>query len=147
VHSYNYYLSSAIYVVTAVELKTPWPESASELYRPSDSRLQAKLVPTFTDRGCHMVSVTDPYGRILGFLDWNRYFFFQVAQLNCSRPTGSQKICCISSTVSKNFHDIVPFIKFIITQLSDKFLLYEIWWFTVFTKTLILDHIPGQFHL
>jgi CBS-domain-containing membrane protein len=48
---------------------TPWPESASELYRPSDSRLLAKLVPTFADRRCHVVSVTDPYGRILGFLD------------------------------------------------------------------------------
>jgi CBS-domain-containing membrane protein len=28
-----------------------------------------KLMPTFADRGCHVVSVTDPYGRILGFLD------------------------------------------------------------------------------
>jgi hypothetical protein len=27
--------------------KTPWPQSASELYRPSDRRLSAKLVPTF----------------------------------------------------------------------------------------------------
>jgi hypothetical protein len=26
------------------------PESASELYRPSDRRLSAKLVPTFADR-------------------------------------------------------------------------------------------------
>jgi hypothetical protein len=26
-------------------------------------------VPTFADRGCDVVSVTDPYGRILGFLD------------------------------------------------------------------------------
>jgi hypothetical protein len=24
--------------------------------------------------GCHMVSVTDPYGRILGFRDRSRYF-------------------------------------------------------------------------
>jgi hypothetical protein len=30
--------------------KNPWPESASELYRPSDRRLSAKLVPTFPDR-------------------------------------------------------------------------------------------------
>jgi hypothetical protein len=30
--------------------------------------LSAKLVPT-SDRECHVVSVTDPYGRILGFLD------------------------------------------------------------------------------
>jgi hypothetical protein len=27
--------------------KTPWPQSASELYRPSDRRLSAKSVPTF----------------------------------------------------------------------------------------------------
>jgi hypothetical protein len=31
-------------------------------------------LPTFADRGCHVVSVTDPYGRILGFLDRSRYF-------------------------------------------------------------------------
>jgi hypothetical protein len=49
--------------------KNPWPESASELYRPSDRRLSPKLLPNFADRGCHVVSVTDPYGRILGFLD------------------------------------------------------------------------------
>jgi hypothetical protein len=28
-------------------LKTPWPESESELYRQSDRHLLAKLVPTF----------------------------------------------------------------------------------------------------
>jgi hypothetical protein len=49
--------------------KIPWPESASELYRPSDNRLSAKLVPTFTHRRYYVVSVTDSYGRILGFLD------------------------------------------------------------------------------
>jgi hypothetical protein len=27
-----------------------WPESASELYRPNDHRLSAKLVPTFVER-------------------------------------------------------------------------------------------------
>jgi hypothetical protein len=32
-------------------------------------RLSAKLVPTFPDRGCHVVSMTDPYIHILGFLD------------------------------------------------------------------------------
>jgi hypothetical protein len=31
--------------------QTPWPQSASELYRPSDRRLSAKLVPTCADRG------------------------------------------------------------------------------------------------
>jgi hypothetical protein len=39
----------------------------SELYRPSDCRLSAKLVPTFADRRGRMVSVTDPYGRIPSF--------------------------------------------------------------------------------
>jgi hypothetical protein len=32
-------------------------------------RLLAKLVPTFVDRGCCVVSTTNPYARILGFLD------------------------------------------------------------------------------
>jgi hypothetical protein len=59
--------------------KTPWSESASELYGPRDRRLLAKLVPTFVDRGRHVVSVTDSYGHILVFLDRSRYFFFQVA--------------------------------------------------------------------
>jgi hypothetical protein len=45
--------------------KPPWPESASELYRPSDSRLSAKLVPTFAVRGSHVISMKDRYGRIL----------------------------------------------------------------------------------
>jgi hypothetical protein len=53
---------------TKTKRKTPWLESASELYRPSDQRLLAKLVTTFADGGCHMVSVTDPYGLILAFL-------------------------------------------------------------------------------
>jgi hypothetical protein len=58
---------------------------ASELYRPSNRRLSAKWLPTFADRGCHVVSVTDPYGRILAFLDRNRYFFYQVAPQLYSR--------------------------------------------------------------
>jgi hypothetical protein len=34
-----------------------------ELDRPSESRLSAKLVPTFADRGCRMVSATDSHSR------------------------------------------------------------------------------------
>jgi hypothetical protein len=34
---------------------TPLPESANELYGPSDRRFSAKLMPTFSDRGCHVV--------------------------------------------------------------------------------------------
>jgi hypothetical protein len=37
--------------------------SARELYRPSDHRLSAKLVPTLADRGCRVVSATNPHGR------------------------------------------------------------------------------------
>jgi hypothetical protein len=87
---------------------TPWPESARKLYRPSDRRLSAKLVPTFADSGSHVISVTDPYSRILGFLDWSRYFFFQVApqytetyqnkithtSLNLPKRRGDINTCC-----------------------------------------------------
>jgi hypothetical protein len=65
--------------------QTPWPYSASELYRPIDRRLSAKLVPTFAGRGCRVVSATDSHGRILGFLDRNYFYFFQVAQQLYSR--------------------------------------------------------------
>jgi hypothetical protein len=61
--------------VASVYQVVPWPESASELYRPSNHRLSAKLMPTFADIECEVVSITAPYGRILGFLDWSRYFF------------------------------------------------------------------------
>jgi hypothetical protein len=47
---------------------SPWSESASELYRPNDRRLSAKLVPTFLPIGaCRVVSAADPYGRNIGF--------------------------------------------------------------------------------
>jgi hypothetical protein len=65
--------------------QTPWPESTSQLYRSRERCLLLKLVPTFADRGCHVVSVMDPYGRILDFLDRSRYFFFQVAPQLYSR--------------------------------------------------------------
>jgi hypothetical protein len=44
-------------------------ESASELYRPTYRRFEAKLVPNFADVGCCVVCAADSYGRILGFLD------------------------------------------------------------------------------
>jgi hypothetical protein len=59
--------------------KTPLPESASELYRPSDRLLLAKFVPTFADR---VVSCSQrrgsPTAVISNFLDRSRYFLFQV---------------------------------------------------------------------
>jgi hypothetical protein len=84
--------SVVVFAVASIK-KTPWAESASELYRPSDRRLSAKLVPTFADRGCHVVSVTNPYGRILGFLDRRRYFFFQVPDPLLWKSGSSHSVC------------------------------------------------------
>jgi hypothetical protein len=42
-------------------------DRATAACRRSDCRL-------FADRGCHVVSVTDPYGRVLDFLYRSRYF-------------------------------------------------------------------------
>jgi hypothetical protein len=60
---------------------SPWAnctDRATAACRRNDCQL-------FVDRGCHVVSVTDPYGRILGSLDRSRYFFFQVASQLYSR--------------------------------------------------------------
>jgi hypothetical protein len=40
-----------------------------------DRRLSAKLMPTFADRGCHVVGVTDLYGRIRGSLGEESIYF------------------------------------------------------------------------
>jgi hypothetical protein len=69
-------------VIKNKKKKTPWSESASELYRPSDRRLSAKCLPTFADRGCHVVSVTDPYSR---FSRQEQLLFYQVAPQLYSR--------------------------------------------------------------
>jgi hypothetical protein len=50
-----------------LSLRANYTDRAAAACRRSDCQLSA-------DRGCHMVSVTDPYGRILGFLDRSRYF-------------------------------------------------------------------------
>jgi hypothetical protein len=55
------------------------------IFRPSDRRFSAKLVLTLADGGCRLIGATDPYGRILGFLDRSRYCFFQVAPKLYSR--------------------------------------------------------------
>jgi hypothetical protein len=47
--------------------------------------MSAKLVLTFADRGCCVVSSKDTHGRILGFLDRSRYYFFHVAPQLYSR--------------------------------------------------------------
>jgi hypothetical protein len=41
--------------------------------------LAGEVVSTSADTGCRVVSVTDPYDRILGFLDRSCYCFSQIA--------------------------------------------------------------------
>jgi hypothetical protein len=36
--------------------------------------LVGEVIANFLRRGCHVVSATDPYGRIIGFLERSRYF-------------------------------------------------------------------------
>jgi hypothetical protein len=74
---------------------TPWSEFESELYRPSHRRLSAKRLPTFADKGCYVVSVADPFGRILGFLDRSRYFEREregKMKMEYSKPEYSQSL-------------------------------------------------------
>jgi hypothetical protein len=73
----------AVCCVYDTNKRTPWLESASELQRPRDCHLSAKLVPTFDDRRCHVVSVTDPCGCILGFL--KRVVFTAFTNLSSAR--------------------------------------------------------------
>jgi hypothetical protein len=47
--------------------------------------LVGEVIANFGDRGCHVVSVTDPYGRILCFLVKSLYVFYQVAPQLYSR--------------------------------------------------------------
>jgi hypothetical protein len=83
---YYYYYYYYYYSHTQIRGLNPqanYTDRATE--RPSDRRLSAKLVPIFADRGCHVVSVTNPYGRILVFLDRSSCYFFQVAPQSYSR--------------------------------------------------------------
>jgi hypothetical protein len=51
------------YLLSKENKQTPWLQPASELYRASDRHLLAKLVPTLAERGCRVVSATNPHGR------------------------------------------------------------------------------------
>jgi hypothetical protein len=74
---------------TGKNKKKTWsPKSASELYRPSDCRLSAKLVVKIADREVSRSQHGRSYARFLGFLDRNRYFIFQVALQLQSRRWG-----------------------------------------------------------
>jgi hypothetical protein len=81
--------------------QTPQPESANDLYLPSDRLLSAKLVSTFADRevsrGQHNDSLW-PYSRLsrleqLFFLSSNSSIVLTRLSGPRSRPTTSQKIC------------------------------------------------------
>jgi hypothetical protein len=56
-------------IIIIIIIKLRGFESASELYRSSDRRRSAKLVPTLADRGCHVVSTMSPSDRNFDFLD------------------------------------------------------------------------------
>jgi hypothetical protein len=80
---------------------TLWPESASELYRLSNRHLSAKLVPTFVARGCHVVSMTDPYGCILCFLD-SLYFPRQLQKIVTQSRAAADSCFITNDTVHMN---------------------------------------------
>jgi hypothetical protein len=58
-HTVSQSRNTRIRTITAVETS----KRIYTLYRPSDRRLSAKVVPTFADRMCCVVSATDPHGR------------------------------------------------------------------------------------
>jgi hypothetical protein len=66
--------------------QTQWPESASELYRPRDRRLSAKLVPTFFRiEGATWSERQIPTAVLSVFLNGAANFFFHVAPQLYSR--------------------------------------------------------------
>jgi hypothetical protein len=67
-----------IYFIIKLKTSVAW---VRELTIPTElpSLVGEASAKFFADRGCHVVRATDPYCRILGFLDRSRYFFLQVA--------------------------------------------------------------------
>jgi hypothetical protein len=59
---------------------------------PGDKALPARKAGNLTSicepmriEGCRIVIAADPHSRILDFIDWSRYYFFQVASQFYSR--------------------------------------------------------------
>jgi hypothetical protein len=80
---------------------SPWPQSASELYRQSGRHRSAKVVVlTLASRGVHVVSATGPHGRKALFsrpeplLIYSSSSSVDLTRLSGprSRPTTTQKI-------------------------------------------------------
>jgi hypothetical protein len=67
-------MGNIIYIKKASVTLVRWRTIPTE--RPP---LVGKVVPTSADRGCCVVSATEPPVVSLGFLDRSRYYFFQVA--------------------------------------------------------------------
>jgi hypothetical protein len=82
IHHSTYHLT--LYSIDT-EKKIRGFESASKLYRSSDRRRSAKLVPTSADRGCHVVSATSLSDRNFDFLDLEPLLFLPSSSSNCSR--------------------------------------------------------------
>jgi CBS-domain-containing membrane protein len=80
---------------TLVKTKTNSVTLVSEQTIPTeqDRRLSAKLVPTFADTGCHVVSATDPHGRILGIL-------YRLVKTTSSNKARGQNSGCIKLTLA-----------------------------------------------
>ena len=70
-------LSCNLYIQEDIIKKTPWPQSASELYRQSGRRRSAMLVPTFADRGVSRGQHNGSPRPLICFLDRSRYFLFK----------------------------------------------------------------------
>jgi hypothetical protein len=58
IHIFNYFIHY-FEILIKPSKNAPWPESASDLPT-SDRHLSVKLVPISVDRGCYVISVTDP---------------------------------------------------------------------------------------
>jgi hypothetical protein len=93
-------------------------------YRASYRHMPTKLVPKLLDRGCHVVSVTDPYDSIPGFLNLSRYLFLQVARQLYSRgrvdpvpdPVLTTKPQRRSGPTWVQFWDSILFCKFVLCR-------------------------------
>jgi hypothetical protein len=80
--------SSGSLVYPHKQKQSLWPESASELYWPSDRRLSAKWLPTRADRRCHVVSVTDPSGRIFSVFKTGAATFLSSSSVVLTKLSG-----------------------------------------------------------
>jgi hypothetical protein len=67
----------------------------------TDRATAAKLLLTFEDRGCHVVRVTDPYGRILGFLDRMEFLLlYFILRLNTQTISNQNISNCFSEIIN-----------------------------------------------